>query len=273
VLGPLAQATRLHLFLAGAMHLLYLDDAGSAGNQDEDYLVLAGLSVYEAQAYWFTERLDRLAESINPKDPHSIEFHASSIFAGKEEPWKDMARSERQGVIKAVLGILAESYESAKAFGRAIHKKSYPGVDFMEVAFEDLCNRFDIYLSRLKQSGDRQRGLLILDRSAKETSLQRLARDFRVVGTQWGVLRNLADTPLFVDSVASRLVQMADHVAYALFRRYNANDIQYFNIVGTRFHEVDGVIHGLSHKQTLNPNCMCPACMSRRLAKPATESE
>ena len=30
------------------MHLLYLDDAGSAGNKREEYLVLGGVSVYEA---------------------------------------------------------------------------------------------------------------------------------------------------------------------------------------------------------------------------------
>jgi hypothetical protein len=31
------------------MHLLYLDDAGSAGNKSEEYLVVGGVSVYEAQ--------------------------------------------------------------------------------------------------------------------------------------------------------------------------------------------------------------------------------
>ena len=37
------------------MHLLYLDDSGSAGNQNEEYFVLGGLSVFEAQAHWFSE--------------------------------------------------------------------------------------------------------------------------------------------------------------------------------------------------------------------------
>ena len=92
----------------------------------------------------------------------------------------------------------------------------------METAFEDLCQRFDFFLSRRKAAGDPQRGMIILDKTTRETSLQKLSREFRKVGTQWGVLRNIADTPFFVDSRAFRLVQVADHVAYSVFRRYNS---------------------------------------------------
>lgn len=245
------------------MHLLYLDDAGSANNPNEEYLILGGVSIYESQAQWVTQELDKLAQSIQPADPHSLEFHASEIFARRMAPWRGMSREEAQGVIKAVLDVLRRSYDSARAFACAVHKASYPDKDPMELAFEDLCSRFDIYLRRLRSEGDRQCGLLILDESAHETTLQRMARDFRTFGTQWGVLRNLADTPLFVDSRASRVVQLADHVAYAVFRRYNALDTQYFDVIASKFDATEGVVHGLSHKQTIDPNCMCLACASR----------
>jgi hypothetical protein len=254
------------------MHLLYLDDSGSAANPDEEYLVLGGISVYEAQAHWFTERLDSIAESIEPGAPHSVEFHASEIFSRREEPWRDMSRGEAQGVIKAVLKVIEEAYESARAFACAVHKDSYSGRDRMEMAFEDLCSRFDLYLNRLRTEGDRQRGILILDESAHETSLQRMAREFRTLGTRWGVIHNLAETPLFVDSRVSRLVQLADHVAYAVFRRYNARDAQYFDIIASQFDSSDGVVHGLAHKQTVDPCCMCPACISRRISSGGTDA-
>lgn len=246
------------------MHLLYLDDSGSAQNRNEDYLVLGGVSIFEAQANWFTQELDSLAESIDANDPHGVEFHASEIFARRKPPWKGMSQQEAQGVIKAVLRILARAYDTARVFACAIHKDSFAGDDLMELAFEDLCSRFDLYLNRLRGDGDRQRGLLILDESAHETTLQRLTRDFRTLGTQWGFIRNLAEVPLFVDSKASRLVQLADHVAYAVFRRYNAGDTQYFDILAPKFDAADGVIHGLAHKQRIDPHCMCPACLTRR---------
>jgi hypothetical protein len=248
------------------MHLLYLDDSGSAANTNEEYLVLGGVSVFEAQAHWITTALDRLASTVDPANPHNIEFRASEIYNRRAYPWRDMTRQEAQGIIKAVLNILKQSYGSARAFACAVHKPSYPGRDPVELAFEDLCSRFDKYLTRLRAEGDRQRGILILDESSQETTLQRMSREFRTLGTRWGVVHNLAETPLFVDSRASRLVQLADHVAYAVFRRYNASDANYFDIIASKFDSSEGVIHGLAHKQTIDPLCMCLACITRRMS-------
>ena len=49
--------------------------------------------------------------------------------------------------------------------------------------------------------------------------LQSLAAEFKAVGHSWGVTHNLADVPLFVDSRATRLIQYADLVAYAMWRK------------------------------------------------------
>ena len=136
----------------------------------------------------------------------------------------------------------------------------------METAFEDLISRFDMQMARLYHSGNEQRGLLILDESSYETSLQSLAHRFRSTGTRWqNRLRNIPEVPLFVDSRASRLIQLADHVAYAVFRRYERSDTEYFDIIVNKFNSEEGKLHGLAHKQTVDQNCMCPACMSRRL--------
>jgi hypothetical protein len=250
------------------MYLLYLDDAGSPSNREERYFVLGGICVYEAQADWFARELDKLAAAFDAEDPSRVEFHASGIFSRRQAPWKTLYQDDARGVIKSVLHIVRSSYASACCFACAIDKGSLrPDQDCVSLAFEDLCQRFDFFLARKGRQGDRQRGLLILDRSTEETSLQRLSREFRRVGTQWGVVRNLADTPMFVDSRASRLVQIADHVAYAVFRRYNAGDAQYFDIIAPRFDESDGVIHGLAHKHSEQQTCVCPACLSRRLAR------
>ena len=197
------------------MHLLYLDDAGSVGNAKEQYLVLGGVSVFEAQSHWITQELDKLVENINPGDPHSVELHASETYARRSAPWKGMTQSEARGTIKAVLQVLLKSYVTSRAFACVVHKASFPNQDPMEIAFEDLCQRFDFFLKRLRAGGDTQRGLVILDKSTYETTLQQMAVKFRTLGTQWNIIQNLADTPLFVNSKASRMIQLADHVAYA----------------------------------------------------------
>jgi hypothetical protein len=250
------------------MYLLYLDDAGSAPNPNEEYFVLGGIAIYEAQADWFAREMDRRATDVNNSNPQSVEFHASEIYSGRDAPWNAMSKENRRGVIKSVLRVVNESYETARTFACAVHKASYPGRDPVEMAFEDICSRFDRFLGRVRNEGHRERGIIIFDESAHETAIQRMARDFRALGTRWGSIRNLAETPLFVDSRASRLVQVADHVAYAVFRRYNASDTQYFDIFAQRFDAMNGVIHGLAHKQLVDPNCLCPACLSRRLGQP-----
>ncbi|NII25771.1 DUF3800 domain-containing protein [Pseudoflavitalea sp. X16] len=248
------------------MHLLYLDDSGSVNNPKEEYVVLGGISIYETQGYYLSNELDKIAQSIDPRNYSNIEFHASEIFSRRNSPWDKLSKEEAQGVIKAVLKVLANSSNSTYAFACAIHKGSFTGNHSLNLAFEDLCQRFDIYLSKLNAEGERQKGLLILDESSHETTLQGLAKNFRTIGTQWGSIRHLADTPFFVNSKASRIIQLADHVAYAVFRRYNTGDAQYFDIIAHKFFQTDGVFHGLAHKQKQNHQCMCQACFSRRLA-------
>src|ERR1035438_2722901 len=134
------------------MYLLYLDDAGSAGNAAEEYFVLGGICVYEAQVDWFNREIDKFATSYD-KNPEDVEFHASTIFSRRTHPWKNLTIDEAHGVV-------ATSYDTARLFACAIHKKSFPHQDPVELAFEDLCQRSDYFLMRRRQQGDQQRGLL-----------------------------------------------------------------------------------------------------------------
>ena len=130
------------------MHLLYLEDSGSVGNAREHYLVPRGISVFEAQSHRVTRELDKLAEHIQPEDPHGVEFHASEIFSRRRQPWKGLTQQEAQGAIKAVLDVLGRANDPARAFACVVHKASSPDRDPMEIAFEDLRSRFDRYLER-----------------------------------------------------------------------------------------------------------------------------
>ena len=252
------------------MYLLYLDDSGSAKNANEEHLVLGGIMIYEAQVNYFTRELDRIAERIYPADPHSVEFHATQIWNGRGHPWNTIKdRDERKAIIREVLQVFANSYDRAKAVACAVHKPSYPGEDPMEIAFEDLSSRFDMMLNRLSEAhrGENQRGLIILDESTYETTLQDLARNFRLHGTRWNRIRHLAEVPLFVDSRAARCVQVADHVAYSVFRRFEIGDTNFLDRIIHRFDYDGRVYHSLSHKAPRIPGCTCPACLSRRNAQ------
>lgn len=115
----------------------------------------------------------------------------------------------------------------------------------MEFAFEQLLNRFDRYLGRLHLQGNTQRGLLVVDKSSFERRFQGLAHNFRSQGHRWGRLRNIAEVPLFADSRASRLIQLADLVSYGVFRHFEKADNRFMPMISSRFDREGTQVHGL----------------------------
>jgi hypothetical protein len=247
------------------MHVLYLDDSGSPDNPKEDYFVLGGISVPENSLRWLSHQIEKIAIEINRENPEIIEFHAAEIFRGVEPPWDTMNKGDRIKTIQNVLRTIDSANQGVVIFACAVHKASFPAEDPVIKAYEEITGRFDLYLQRLSAEGDIQRGLVVIDKSSYETGLQKLASQIRRSGNKWGSFtKQICEVPLFIDSRASRITQLADHIAYAVFRRYQSADINYFNRIEGRFDRKDNVICGLVHRQTYNFNCTCPACITRR---------
>ena len=72
-----------------------------------------------------------------------------------------------------------------------------------------------------------------------------MARDFKATGHTWGKTMNYAEVPVFLDSMASRLIQLADLVSFALYRFYEHNDNAFYDVIKHRFDREGGVEHGL----------------------------
>lgn len=255
------------------MHLVYIDGSGSVNNPAETYFVLGGVSVFERQIYHLIKQVDEFVESLNLGPSEDVELHASVIANGSKAPWKGIPRKARLQIIENALDVLVQSHWSNTLFGVAVDKRHRAPDDPVEYAFEETCNRFNRRLQRLyyraKQKHEpdpAQRGLVVMDESKNyESRLQGLARAFRARGTRWGVLRSMAEVPLFVDSKASRIVQLADLVAWAVWRRYEYSDTRYFDRIVRKFDSDGGVMHGLVHFRPPGEDCHCPACFSRSL--------
>jgi hypothetical protein len=225
------------------MHLLYVDDSGHPEDPNQEWFVLAGVSLFERQGYWLAESLEHVAARFNPADSSSVELHGAAMRNGKD--WRAFPPSDRIQAIKDSLALLSSSHISNRIFAVAVRKGAVAPRDPVEYAFEQLSSRFDLYLRRLHLQGDTQRGLMIFDRKDGERRIQQLASEFRSVGHTWGVLKNLAEVPVFMDSKASRLLQLADLVAYAVYRNFQNGDESFFSIIESRFDQADGTRHGL----------------------------
>lgn len=159
--------------------------------------------------------------------------------------WRSHPTNDRVQAITDVLQVLLSSHQSNRLFASVIRKSTISPRDPVEFAFEQLSSRFDQYLARLHKNGDTQRGIIIFDKSTYETTIQSLATDFRTIGHRWGIIRNFSEAPLFLDSRASRLIQLADIIAYVTFRYSERRDNRFFSIIQDRFDSEGGVVHGL----------------------------
>lgn len=243
------------------MHLLYLDDSGSVRNAADRHLILAGLAVFERLPYWFSRHLDVIARDIWPEGWAELEFRGVDIFSGRKR-WRRITKEVRAQAYARALTSLGSSRQ-LRLFGAAIHKAAVSPEDPMEYAFEQLVSRFDHFLARLHRSGDTQRGIIILDKSSYETSLQGLAREFHIDGHRWGQLHNISETPLFVDSRATRMIQYADLIAYALRQYYERGVATHFDRISHLFDAEGGVVHGLVHYTPLGSGCNCLICRQK----------
>lgn len=204
------------------MHILYLDDSGSYQNPKEDYFVLGGVSVPEASIRWLSHEVEKIALEIDPNYPEAVEFHAAEIFRGHDQPWKDMQKQDRIQIIQRVLFTLKNANPNIVTFACAVHKASFPNEDPVIKAYEDITSRFDLYLQRIAIDSDTQRGLVVLDKSSYETGLQELASQIRRSGNKWGsYTKGICEVPFFVDSRASRIIQLADHMHTRYFDATN----------------------------------------------------
>ena len=107
-----------------------------------------------------------------------------------------------------------------------------PAAQILERSFEAVAHQFDQYLADMwVRRRDPQRGLVVCDKASYEQKLQALSSLFKHQGHALGRLRNFAEVPLFLDSKASRLIQMADLVAYWIFRYYQSKDDRGFRLI------------------------------------------
>ena len=121
-----------------------------------------------------------------------------------------------------------------------------------------MISRFEQFLS-VAASEKQNYGLLIHDNNqtvAKHHT--ELMRSFYEQGTLWTKIKHIVETPLFVDSELTGMVQIADLCAYALRRFLENGETDLFDAIFQRADRRDDVVVGVRHF-TKQP-CSCKIC-------------
>jgi hypothetical protein len=175
-----------------------------------------------------------------------------------------LTQFERMKMVQEVADLIG-SWDRARLFAECIDKThfnsstSQRSVD--EQAFEQVVSRFEQYMG--KATGDDNFGLLVHDNN--ETVAKKhteLMRQFHRNGTLWTKIKRTIDTPLFVNSSLTRMVQMADLCAYALRRYFENEETDLFRRVFRRADRVVGTVVGIRHFSDLK--CACEVCRAHK---------
>jgi hypothetical protein len=245
------------------MYLFYVDESGSpSGWKDQDNFVLGAVAVHEGQVRRLSEELDNVQHRFFPSIRVPIEFHTYHIRAGKGR-FRSLDRNQQAALLDALYDVVAcAGFPNLIAFITAIHVTAVSeSAQALRDSLEDICQRFNTFLLRQHKAGYTNKGIMIMDRSGRETAIRRLMADFESHGTRYGYLGNIVDVPYFADSSHTRMLQIADLVTFAGGRYFNSNDSTYLDKIS---HCIDslgahGKMVGLKHITGTDHQCPCIA--------------
>lgn len=152
----------------------------------------------------------------------------------------------------------------ARLFAECIDKLNFhprnPEITPERMAFEQVVSRFEHFLASIKN--DKHFGLLIHDNndtvSKKHTELM---KKFHREGTLFNKIQHIIETPLFVNSQLTSMVQIADLCAYALRRYFENGEEELFSSLFQRADRRDDSVVGVRHYTP--SGCSCKVCQAR----------
>lgn len=113
---------------------------------------------------------------------------------------------------------------------------------------------------RPKRLGPHEYGAVIADEARYEQVIQPMVASWQESGAArqfWRLkpLQRLVEVPLFADSGVTRLLQLADLVAHAVYVYYQTGSRQFIGPLLRSFVQSSGVMHGLMHLSPDHETC------------------
>lgn len=206
----------------------------------------------------------RLQKAKNPKSYRQVKKNYE-----KTKNYIHLTYDERYAFIKDIASHVSR-WGYARLFAECVDKvhfdpaRALQGIS--EQCFEQVVSRFEHYLQTIGSDDPNCCGLLIHDNNetvAKKHTL--MMRSFHHKGTMWTRISKIIETPLFVDSQLTSMVQIADLCAYSIRRYLENGEDELFDLVFQRAdRRKDGIVVGVRHFTNLT--CTCKICLQHRRA-------
>lgn len=199
------------------------------------------------------QRTQNLARPRSARQSRSI-----SVNYRKSDAYIHLTKDERRACIQELADLIG-SWADARLFSEAQQKSSLPAGDGdFEEAFEQVVTRFNTCLRNIGGI----HGILVQDNNETMAKrLTRLMRKFHRDGTTWARdIDFVVETPMFVDSELTSMVQLADLCAYAIRRFFDHGEDDLLSRVSTIFDRNLDRLVGIRH-YTRADKCECKICV------------
>jgi hypothetical protein len=246
------------------LYLLYVDESGDPnGWENQKIFVLGAIAVHEGQVTTLTERLDKIQAKYFPSVSLPIAFHAVDVHGGRGR-FDHVDKETRMKLMKEIYEFIASiGYPKLIALATCIDDTAITSAgETIDKTLDDLCSRFNIFLRRLYANGTPSKGLMIVDQ-AHEEQYRQLLHLFQAQGTKYGLLGHIVDIPYFAGRKDTRMLQLADFVAYAVFRYYERDDESFLRMILDKFDKKGASREADAFKHITNKDCRCLACKWR----------
>lgn len=181
------------------------------------------------------------------------------------EPYIHLSYDERKAFIRDIAEKIG-SWSFARIFAECIDKTYFNPVSRTtpdEVALEQIVSRFEQYMRKCDPNPISIYGALIHDNNVTVAKRHtELMQQFHRQGTIWTSINHIIETPLFVNSELTSMVQIADLCAYVFRRYFECRDLDYFESIKKRIDKHNGKLVGIRHYT--DENCQCVICQERQ---------
>jgi hypothetical protein len=240
------------------MHLLFIDESGTVpnpGKAKNKYFVIAGIIVPEER--WHKMRDSLLGLKIRRKIVGEIKWRYFAPDNNEaKNPMKEIAPADRNAIRTEIYEKIICSERSIKTLGcvtcvEAAYER--PSInsrdDLYQYTYKPLSERFQYHLQDLtRQVGRSELGLVVSDHRGQDDDKRFRAHHEELLhstGDFISTYKNLVESLFFVPSDLSVGIQLADMVAGAIWRKYEAGDSRWYDLLKpsircSKTGEVDG---------------------------------
>lgn len=206
-----------------------------------------------------------LIKKATQKGVHSIRLEKKNL--AKTLPYAHLSRNERNALLREVADLVG-SWGDCAIFADCIDKRAFagkaPSTPPFEEAFGQVVTRFHRFLEELDP---KEHGILVQDQhDSMSRRLTDLMRMYHAGGTRWAwSIPRIIETPLFVNSELTSLIQAADLCAFAARRFCEKGETDLFERIYPRFHTAGNRVVGIRHYTGAGNICPCRICLDHRV--------